>query len=292
MINLELYRIFYEVAINKNITKASSILNISQPAVTKHIKNLEDSLGEVLFIRTKRGVVLTEVGNKLFLKVKQALRIIDDAELSLNESKKLHNSTIRVGISTTLAKIYLMDYIDNFHKIYPNIIFDIYTDSTTDLIKKLKVGEIDFIISKFPSTLDFDLNYIVLGKTDYIFVRSPKYTIKTNKIDIKDLERYPILLQKYPSNSRVSADKYFKDNNINVKPLISVASSNLLISFVKIGYGIGYVTRIYVDKLLEDNSLVEVKVNNKPPSIEYGIITLKNNTFSQDINLFINILKK
>ena len=113
MTNLELYRIFYEVAINKNITKASSVLNISQPAVTKHIKNLEDSLGEVLFIRTKRGVVLTEVGNKLFLKVKQALSIIDDVELSIKENKNLHNTTIRVGISTTLAKIYLMDYIDN-----------------------------------------------------------------------------------------------------------------------------------------------------------------------------------
>ena len=290
MTNLELYRIFYEVAINKNITKASSVLNISQPAVTKHIKNLEDSLGEVLFIRTKRGVVLTEVGNKLFLKVKQALSIIDDVELSIKENKNLHNTTIRVGISTTLAKIYLMDYIDKFHKEYPNIIFDIYTDSTADLIKKLKVGEIDFIISKFQSMLDFDLNYNVLGKTDYIFVRSPKYKIKGNKIDIKDLEKYPILLQKYPSNSRVSADKYFKDNNINIKPLISVASSNLLTSFVKIGYGIGYVTRMYVDRFLKDNSLIEVKVNIKPPSIKYGIITLKNNTLSQDISLFINSL--
>lgn len=292
MTNLELYRIFYEVAVNKNITKASSILNISQPAVTKHIKNLEDSLGEVLFIRTKRGVVLTEVGNKLFLKVKQALSIIDDVELSINENKDLHNATIRVGISTTLAKTYLMDYIDKFHKKYPNIIFDIYTDPTADLIKKIKVGEIDFIISKFPSTLDFDLNYNVLGKTDYIFVRSPKYKMKCNKIDIKDLEKYPILLQKYPSNSRVSADKYFKDNSINIKPLISVASSNLLISFVKIGYGIGYVTRMYVDKFLEDNSLIEVEVNIKPPSMEYGIITLKNNTFSHDISLFIKCLKK
>ena len=77
MMNLELYRIFYEVAKLKNITAASEKLKISQPAVTKHIKNLEDSLGETLFIRTKRGVVLTEVGNKIFLKVKQALFIIN-----------------------------------------------------------------------------------------------------------------------------------------------------------------------------------------------------------------------
>ena len=60
MINLELYRIFYVVAETKNITKASEILNISQPAVTKHIKNLEDQLGNPLFIRTKKGVILND----------------------------------------------------------------------------------------------------------------------------------------------------------------------------------------------------------------------------------------
>ena len=70
MINLELYRIFYIVAETKNITKASEILNISQPAVTKHIKNLEDQLGNPLFIRTKKGVILNEYGEKIFLNVK------------------------------------------------------------------------------------------------------------------------------------------------------------------------------------------------------------------------------
>lgn len=57
MVNMELYRIFYVVAINRNITKASEELNISQPAVTKHIKNLEDALGVVLFSRTRKGAV-------------------------------------------------------------------------------------------------------------------------------------------------------------------------------------------------------------------------------------------
>ena len=60
MINLELYKIFYVVAEAKNITKASEKLNISQPAVTKHIKNLESQLKTPLFIRTKKGVVLNE----------------------------------------------------------------------------------------------------------------------------------------------------------------------------------------------------------------------------------------
>ena len=56
-IDFELYRIFYVVANNGNITKASAELNISQPAISKSIKNLEDQLGGTLFVRTKRGVI-------------------------------------------------------------------------------------------------------------------------------------------------------------------------------------------------------------------------------------------
>lgn len=290
MVNLELYRIFYEVATSKNITRASENLLISQPAVTKHIKNLEDSLGEVLFIRTKRGVVLTEAGNKLFIKVKQALNLINDAEITIKENKKSHSSTIKIGISTTLARVYLMDYINEFHSVYPNVIFDIYTDSTFDLIKKLKVGEIDFIISKHPKTLDNDLKYEMLGKTRYIFVASNKYKVKRT-LDIKELEKIPILLQREPSNSRTSAEEYFKENNIIVNPKMNISSSNLLINFVKMEFGIGYVTKLYVEDYLKDGTLLEINANPKPNSIDYGIITLKNNVMRNDISLFIKSLK-
>lgn len=78
MINLELYKIFYTVAQTKNITKASEILNISQPAVTKHTQNLEYALNNPLFIRTKKGVILTDFGEKIFIKVKQALILLED----------------------------------------------------------------------------------------------------------------------------------------------------------------------------------------------------------------------
>lgn len=290
MVNLELYRIFYEVAKCKNITAASEKLLISQPAVTKHIKNLENSLGVILFIRTKRGVVLTEAGNKLYNKVRQALDLISDGETTIDEDKNNHNSTIKIGISTTLAKVYLMDYINEFHSKYSSVIFDIYTDSTTDLIKKLKAGEIDFIISKHPKVIDNDLNYEILGDTHYIFVASKNYKVK-NRLNIEELKELPILLQREPSNSRLSVDEYFKENNIVIKPKMNIASSNLLISFVKMNFGIGYVTEMYALEHLKDGSLIEVNINPKPKSVDYGIITLKNNIMRNDVKLFINSLK-
>ena len=75
-IDFELYRIFYTVANNKNITKAAEESNISQPAISKSIKNLEEQLGGQLFVRTKRGVILTEEGYEFYIYIKQAIEYI------------------------------------------------------------------------------------------------------------------------------------------------------------------------------------------------------------------------
>ena len=79
-IDFELYRIFYTVANNKNITKAAEELNISQPAISKSIKNLEEQLGGQLFVRTKRGVILTNEGREFYNYIKQAIEYISSAE--------------------------------------------------------------------------------------------------------------------------------------------------------------------------------------------------------------------
>ena len=293
MINLELYRIFYVVAESGNITKASKKLCISQPAVTKQIKNLESQLNTPLFIRTKKGVILNECGQKIFLNIKQALTLLDETNQMIKDFTQFNTGTIKIGISTTLMKKYLLKYIEVFHNNYPNIIIDIYTDPTKELIKKLKNGTIDLIIGKFPDSFDNDLNYYELGKSKYIFIANKKYfDLENLTLKITDLKNYPILLQEYPSNSRISALKYFEDNNIKIEPKMNIASSSLLIDFINLGYGIGYVTELYVQEELRKGNIIRVNVVPQPSNISFGIISLKNNIMTNHCKKFIEMLKK
>ena len=94
MINLELYRIFVIVANEGNITRASGILCVSQPAITKQIKSLESKLNVKLFERNNSGMKLTVEGNELYFKIKDAIKLISDIE---NEFKD--NRTIRFSIN-------------------------------------------------------------------------------------------------------------------------------------------------------------------------------------------------
>jgi len=115
-INYECYRIFYHVATSGSISKAAEELLISQPAVTWQIKSLEDQLGITLFIRTKKGVILTDEGKVLFNYVKNGVESFINGENALTNLKNLDYGIIRIGASTTVSKHVLMPYLEFFTK--------------------------------------------------------------------------------------------------------------------------------------------------------------------------------
>ena len=293
MPNLELYRIFYIVAINQNITKASEQLHISQPAITKHIKNLEEILGVSLFIRTRKGVFLTDIGQKIFIEVKNALNILTNVEQQLKIYKDNDYGVIRIGISKSLVRFYLLDHLNSFREKYPNVKIEINTDPTITNIKLLQSGLLDLIICKLPEQLDKDLEFIKLGETSYEFIVNKNlYNKIKDDNSLDNLIKYPLLLQKSPANSYTSAQKLFKNNHINWESKFNIGSASLLIDFAKIGYGIGFTTKLYVEKDLQNKNLLLLKTNLKMPKIDYGIITLKNNILTTCCVNFINLLKQ
>ena len=124
-INYEAYKIFYNFAINESISKTADKLLISQPAVSYQIKTLEDQLGITLFIRTKKGVKLTNEGKVFFEYVKNGIENFTNGENMLTNLKNLDYGNIRIWASATVSKHVLMPYLEKFHERYPNIDIEI-----------------------------------------------------------------------------------------------------------------------------------------------------------------------
>lgn len=174
-VNIELYKIFYHVAKNKNITKTANELLLTQPGISKAIKNLEEQLGCSLFIRTKNGVILTDEGKVFYEQIKQAIEIINCAEQKLMEMINIDYGYLNIGVSNTLTKKYLLPFIKDFHDKYPKIKIKIYTNPTFELIQKLRNGVIDFIILNMPYNVPSDFESYNLKQVQDCFIANDNF---------------------------------------------------------------------------------------------------------------------
>lgn len=291
-IDFELYRIFYVVAKNRNITKASKELNISQPAISKSIKNLEEQLGGQLFFRTKRGVILTDEGKEFYKYISQAIEYIYNAENKFSDLVNLETGCIKIGISTTLTKEFLLPYLEKFHYLYPKIDIQIVTSYTDDLMTKLKNGLIDILILNLNNkNYGNDIEIIKCRKIRDCFVVGEKFkSLANQELSFNELNNYPLLLQAKGSSTREFLDDMAKTNNITLKPNIELASYSLVSEFVKIGFGIGYVTRDYVKSAIKNKELFELNLKEKIPNRYIGIALSKNHIPSFSTRKIIKII--
>ena len=271
-IDLELYKVFYAVAKNKHMTRASEELHISQPAISQSIKKLEEQLGGTLFLRSNKGMELTEEGKMFFEYVKGALELIKNAENDFTSYKDLTKGEIKIGCSTTLTKLLLLDTINEFHKKYPNINFQIENDLTSTLINDLKLGKLDFVIFNESDIKEKNLNLEKLCEMNQGFIYNSNY-YKDDINSFLDLNKYPLILQKKESNSRKLLDYITSQNSIKLHPKMEVVSQELVTEFTNIGLGIGFVI-IDLAKRKYPN-LKELKINNKIPNINIFLATNK-----------------
>ncbi len=277
-INLELYKTFYYVAKNESISRAANELLISQPAISKAIKTLEDQLNTNLFIRKRDGVELTEAGEAIYKKIKDAMDLIGSAENDLKTLTNMESGTINIGASKTIIHEFLMPYIKSFHKAYPNINIKIYTDKTSDIIKKAKMGIIDVIFTNLPYNLPQEFNEFKLIDLHDCFVANEDFSeYKNKKLTIKDLENLPLLVLTKGTATRIRLDNFCEENNIHIKPAMEFSSNTLIKEFTEEGFGIGLLNEEHIKEELQSGKLFKLDINLTLKEKYLGMVYNKEN---------------
>ena len=290
-INFEYYKIFYYVAKNGNITKTAKELMISQPAISKSIKNLEEQLNCSLFNRHKNGVSLTEEGSFLYDEIKNVMKIINSAEKEVEEINNLEKGNLSIGINNTLTQKYLLPYLKEFTKKYPKINIRILTGPPNELIKQAINSLIDIIILHLPYNIPKEFNIINLKEIQDIFVCNNDYDyLKKQKIALKNLNDYPLILLAKGSNGRYYLDNICTNNNVVLNPKFELSSYSLLTEFIKSGMGIGILTKEFIEEELRDNKLFRVNVDIKLPHRYIGAIYLKSKKLNKASQTFLDFL--
>ncbi|MBQ9608590.1 MAG: LysR family transcriptional regulator [Lachnospiraceae bacterium] len=216
--NLNHYKIFYEVARCGNISKAAENLYISQPAVSKSISKLEQSLSHTLFIRSKRGVKLTEEGKTLYEHLDKAFDTIDHAEKKLKQISELGMGQLRIGASTSLCKHILLPYLQDYIELNPHVKVSIDCKPTFETLRQLKDDKID--IGLICET-DLDNSY------DFMPVRAIHDTFVTTRTYLNNL----ILRERHTSEYSQTANTIFESNNNSISDKNNTGSNNNIYSF-------------------------------------------------------------
>ena len=265
--HLSQYRIFYEVARCGNISRAAKELYISQPAISKAIGKLEESLGTRLFLRNSRGVQLTPEGNVLFQHVAAAFDSLSRGEKELKRIQEFDIGHLRIGVSNTLCKYVLLPYLKSFVEKYPHVNITIESQSTAHTLEMLEARKIDIGLVAEPRARR-GLNFTPVMEIHDGFVCTPAYmeNLTLREGPTPDIFKTGnIMLLDRSNMSRKHLDTYLSDRDIEVNQLLEVTDMALLIEFARIGLGIACVILDFVSDDLKNGTLIEVPLDAPIP---------------------------
>lgn len=291
--HLSQYRIFYEVARCGNISRAAKELYISQPAISKAISKLEESLNTRLFIRNSRGVQLTREGTVLYQHVSTAFEALNRGEKELKRIHDFHIGHLCIGVSNTLCKYVLLPYLKGFIEKYPHVNISIESQSTVHTLEMLEARKIDIGLVAEPKNRH-GLAFTPVMEINDGFVCTPSYleNLLLREGGGADIFRTGnIMLLDRGNMTRNHIDTYMMDNQIETNQLLEVTNMDLLIEFSRIGLGIGCVIKEFVKEDLRQGNLIEVPLEVTIPRRVIGFAYTAQDA-SDTLREFINFCRK
>ncbi len=291
-VDFELYKVFYYVAKNRNLTKAANELYISQPAISQAIKKLEDELGLKLFYRTKIGMNLTKEGADLYNYLKDPIEHLNNGKKFLNEERN-KPMTIRIGSGTTLIKYCLIPILKIFKTEYPDVNFEIVHGISNELINMLDNDQLDIVILNLQFHNKNDKRIIVIEEIQDVFCyKTDAYNFANKTYTIEELNTLPLLLQSKVSTSRRFIDSLASQEHVTLKSHYDIGSYSLVLDFVRNGLGVGLVNFNHVKKGIARGGLAILNTSFQIPSRQIGICVNKKIIDNSIIKRFIECIKK
>lgn len=274
-INLNLYKVFYDVTKYGTFSKTAEFTYTTQSSVSKSIKKLEEQLNTKLFYRNNHGIELTEKGKQLLYYVEKSYGNLMTAERVMLETENLERGKLTIGLPSYISSFFFMDIITEFHNKYPNVEITLMNGPHAYLLDLLNKHQIDFMIYSSIDVDDKDLDTVKLYTVNYSFVCKKEDYDKYKDIKtIEELENLPLVLPIPSTNNRKYINEIFIKHNITPKKTINIHTSEGILTAVKKGLGIGYVIE---DIYKKDSSFKKIDINEKLR--EEDIIMIYNKKF-------------
>ena len=286
---LRVLNYFVEAAREENISRAAAKLHVSQPAMSKQLKALEEELGKKLFKRSNYRIELTAEGQIFKRRAEDILEMVNKTKIEFDTMDEDVAGDVYIGCAESDSIKYLAHIAKNLQNKYPNIHYHIYSGNGEDLYYRLESGLLDF--SATLQNVDISkYEYLTLPTPDVWGVIMRKDSPLANKkfITREDLRELPLICSREALN-----EEYLKWFGTEFNKYSIVLTYNLLYNAsIMVREGLGYA--ISIDKLIDTSENSEICFRPLYPELksELRFIWKKYQLFSSAAELFLREMKK
>lgn len=236
--NMNQLIIFHEVARLENFTRASEQLCLTQPGISKHIKQLEDYYGTRLFDRLGKKVVVTQAGAVLFKATEEIIGILKATRERIDDIKGVKGGKLKVGASFTLGIHIIPELLNRFRQKYPDVELSLDISMSHKICKKLISNDLDIGFLGAPADDERVLTKELLSDQLVLIVASHHKWKNRKKIQVTELLNEPFLMSRQGSGTRITIETQLKQNNIQFRKIIEFGNTEAVKKAVITGIGV------------------------------------------------------
>jgi DNA-binding transcriptional LysR family regulator len=293
-ITFEQINAFYAVSKHRGFSRAAQELYRTQSAVSIQVAKLEETLGQKLFHRTTKTVVLTDAGQIFLRYVEDVKRLLDKAEQELIDLKEMERGRLMICTSDTTACYRIPHFLQAYRAKYPRIEIIVRNATSLKTIDLVLQGEVDLGIVTL-SYLKHGLEMIPLfSRSDVVICHPEHQLVSRNEIFLKDLEQYTCVLLDQNCSSRRILDEACEKAKVKLQIAMELSSIEVVKSFVSINSGISIVPEVSIQEEVRTGRLVSLRIKDfkMGRQIRMGIIYRKDRYLSIAAQRFLNMLKE
>jgi len=287
--NFRQLQVFKAVAETGGITSGSERLHVSQPAVSKHIRDLEEDLNASLFDRHPRGVSLTAAGEVLLRHARRMEALQEDARDELDSLRGVRSGRLAIGASTTIGSYLLPTLLEQFHRFHPGIRISVVVANTRHIQQQLMDYALDIGLTEgFAEQEAFHAE--VFARDKLVPVASPAFARAYKLRDLASLDAVPCILREEGSGTRAVVERAFARHQLNPQPLMSLGSTEAIKRLAGSGLGYAVVTKLAVSEELADGRLVRLPVPELTIDRPLHLVRLKERSIPSAVGAFMQLL--
>ena len=284
---LRTLRYFVTVAEELNITRAAGLLNISQPPLSQQLKNLEEELDTVLFIRGKRRLELTEAGKMLYQRAKDILSLSEKTEAEIRSLKAGMTGTVSIGLVEGMAPDIAAEWFSGFLKEHPQVRFRILDGNSDDLIEKMRGGLIGLAVITAPYDQQLLNSFQVGQERMAALMRRDHPLAERESLSAEDLLPEPLIVPSRKAHVD-TIRRWFRGTGQN--PGIICEMDNYLDAAALAGRGVGISIFPQTAYVMND-SLIQKEILAPNTAVDYLFVWRKGHQLSLLEETFIDYVK-